>query len=198
MQKWPEYWPVNIGLSDAVGLPLVVSESGFGIYALDMMGQTIWNKCAAQALYEKLADFDFDIILTAEAKAIGLAEELSGLCEHTEYVVLRKSAKLYMPNPVSVEVQSITTTEKQHFYLGQDKLALLKNRRALIVDDVLSTGGTLKAMLEIARQASCQIVAIAVVLTEEVAWQSFEDIPVISLDHIPLPAYAQYADASTE
>ncbi|MDR0459661.1 MAG: hypothetical protein LBG68_04240 [Coriobacteriales bacterium] len=196
MSEWPGSWPVDIGAVEPISLPLVRSGAGFGIYALDMMGQTAWNEFAATALKDKLAGFDFDILLTAEAKAIGLAQELANSLGHSEYVVLRKSLKLYMPNPVSVAVQSITTTSLQHFYLGQDKLELLKGKKVCILDDVLSTGGTLRAMLQMAERIDCQVIVIAVVLTEEVAWQEFEGVPVVSLDHIPLPAMSeQYSPA---
>ncbi|MCL2136160.1 MAG: adenine phosphoribosyltransferase [Coriobacteriia bacterium] len=187
MNEWPDSWEVGIGLSEPIKLPLVRSDDGFGIYALDMMGQHDWNEAAASALYEKLGPYDFDIILTAEAKAIGLAQELSQRFGHSEYIVLRKSHKLYMPSPVSVQVQSITTTAPQTFFLGQDKIAKLAGLKACVLDDVLSTGGTMTAMLQMAKIANCLPVVIAVVLTEDTDWDEFAGLPVVKLDYIPLP-----------
>ena len=187
MNVWPKTWRVNLSEGFFTELPLVRSDDGFGIYALDMMGQTVWSQQCAEALADKLKTYDFDIILTAEAKAIGLAQALANHLNHPEYVVLRKATKLYMPDPISVEVKSITTTAQQTFYLGQDKVALLKDKRVCVLDDVISTGGTLHAMLQITKLTDCMPVVIAVVLTEETEWQEFDGVPVVSLDHIPLP-----------
>ena len=194
MSTWPETWQIDLGIEKLIDLPLVRDEGGFGIYALDLMGQTTSNQQIASVLKDRLAAFDFDIIVTAEAKAIALAQELARSFDHPEYVVLRKSLKLYMSDPVSVEVQSITTAQPQRFFLGRDKLDLLKNKRVCILDDVLSTGGTLHAMLQMAAQAQCEVIVIAVVLTEEIAWEEFEGVPVVALGHIPLPAMSVEMD----
>jgi len=193
MKEWPDVWQVYIGMTEPLNLPLVRDNAGFGIYALDLMGMTTANVHAALALKQKLAGFDFDIIVTAEAKAIALAQSLAESLQHPQYVVLRKSRKLYMRDPVSVEVQSITTAQIQNFFLGQDKVELLKNKKVCILDDVLSTGGTMRAMLHMANQVGCTVTAIAVVLTEEIRWTEFQDIPVVSLGHIPLPATLEFA-----
>jgi len=192
-QHWPQNWEVTMGLSqdDPVRLPLVQGSDGFSIYALDLMGQTELNSEIATRLKERLAAYDFDMIVTAEAKAIGLAQSLAEQLAMPEYVVLRKSLKLYMLDPVEVEVQSLTTKQHQHFYLGADKAALLKGKRVCILDDVLSTGGTMRAILHLAAQTGCTVVVIAVVLTEEKTWDKFSDVPVVSLGHIPLPGLSE-------
>ena len=188
-QNWPQDWQVTMGLrqGDPVHLPLVQGSDGFCIYALDLMGQTDLNFEIAARLKERLAAYDFDMIVTAEAKAIGLAQSLAEQLAMPEYVVLRKSLKLYMLDPVEVEVQSLTTKQNQHFYLGSDKVELLKGKRVCILDDVLSTGGTMRAIMHLAAQTECTVVVIAVVLTEEETWEKFSGIPVVSLGHIPLP-----------
>jgi adenine phosphoribosyltransferase len=193
-EQWPEVWKVSVDPEGdtSVELPLVRGDNGFSIYALDLMGQTDLNAQMAAALHRYLSPFDFDIILTAEAKAIALAQELAHMLKYDEYVVLRKSLKLYMHNPVSVDVQSITTNNPQHFYLGSDKLELLQGKRICILDDVLSTGGTMRAILHMAEQTACEVAVIAVVLTEEIAWEEFSGIPVVSLGHIPLPGTSEF------
>ena len=161
------------------------------------MGQTEWNKEAALELCRQLADagYEFDIILTAEAKAVALAQELSDCLGHPRYVVLRKSPKLYMRKPiVVVDVLSITTRAPQNFYLGNDQTALLEGKRVCVLDDVISTGGTMRAILRVARQVGFTVPVIATVLTEgEPLNGAFEGIPVVSLGHIPLPATREYA-----
>jgi adenine phosphoribosyltransferase len=170
-----------------VKLPLVVSPGGFSLYALDLMGRTEWNICAAKSLSERLVAFDFDRILTAESKAIALTQELASRLGQRDYVVLRKSQKLYMKDPVCVDVQSVTTTALQQFYLGRDQVALLEGRRVCVVDDVISTGGTAAAIFRMAEKIGFEVVVIAVILTEETPRTEYRGIPVVSLGHIPLP-----------
>jgi adenine phosphoribosyltransferase len=172
-----------------IDLPLVDSD-GFKIYAFDSMGRTRWNMAAAEALCQKLAAYDFDIMLTAESKAIALTEELSRLRGQADYVVLRKSRKLYMIDPVVLDVQSITTAARQQFFLGRAQQELLRGKRVCVVDDVISTGGTMGALFELARRLEFEVTVNACVLTEEKRWTDFDGVPVVSLGHIPLPAYS--------
>ncbi|MDR3121081.1 MAG: adenine phosphoribosyltransferase [Clostridiales bacterium] len=189
-KQWPAVWPVWLGPAlPEVELPLVVSPDGFGIYAFNLMGQAKWNEVSAVSLKEKLEALaaPFDIFLTAEAKAIGLTDELARLCGHETYVVLRKSRKLYMTDPVELDVKSITSPYPQKFFLGREDYELLRHKRVAVVDDVVSTGGTMNAFFELARQIDFSIVVVASVLTEETEWKEYNGAPVISLGHIPLP-----------
>ena len=188
-ETWPNTWPVKLG-ELAINLPLVRSDDGFGIYAFDPMGRGAWNIAAAQALAEQLAPYEFDILLAAESKSIALAEQLARLLGHDDYVVLRKARKLYMTDPMVMDVQSITTQARQQFFLGRDQQELLRGRRVCVLDDVISTGGTLRAVCGMARALDAEITAIACVLTEEARRSSFENVPVVVLDHIPLPAFS--------
>lgn len=88
---------------------------------------------------------DFDVILTAETKGIPLAYEMSRQ-SGKRYVVARKSVKLYMQNVAEVSVKSITTDNEQKLYLDEDDAALMNGKKVLIVDDVISTGESLKAL----------------------------------------------------
>ena len=188
--KWPAHWNVRFGDEmPEVALPLVVSAGGFGIYSFNLMGQAKINVACANLLKGKIEESGspFDILITAEAKAIGLTEELARLYGHDEYVVLRKSRKLYMNDPVELEVKSITTPEPQKFFLGREHYELLQNKRVVAVDDVISTGGTMHAFFEMSRKIGFEIVAVAAVLTEETQWTEYEGAPVFSIDHIPLP-----------
>ena len=185
---WPAAWPVHLGELE-IELPLVTSEDGFRIYAFDPMGRANWNRDAAQALAERLKGYDFDILLTAESKAIALTQELAWLLGQEDYVVLRKARKLYMADPLVMDVKSITTAATQQFFLGRNQQDLLRGKRVCVVDDVLSTGGTLRAIYAVAEKLGCTVAVNAFVLTEENRRDAFEGIPVVSLDHIPLPGY---------
>ena len=185
-QNWPLTWPIQLGDME-LALPLVRGGDGFQIYAFDLMGRGAWNVAAAEALARRLALFDFDLLLCAESKSIALAERLSRLLGQDDYVVLRKSRKLYMADPLVVGVKSVTTTAPQQFFLGRDQQDLLRGKRVCVLDDVISTGGTLRAMHEVARALRCDVIVNACVLTEEAAIEAFGGAPVVSLGHIPLP-----------
>lgn len=94
----------------------------------------------------------FDIIITAESKGIPLAYEMARE-SGKPYVVARKSVKLYMTDPISVSVKSITTAAEQTLYLSKEKAELLKGKKVLIVDDVISTGESLLALEKLVTEA---------------------------------------------
>lgn len=95
---------------------------------------------------------DFDIILTPEAKSIPMAYEMARQ-SGKPYVVARKAVKVYMRNPLEVKVTSITTKKEQSLYLGETEVELIKDKRVLILDDVISTGESLNAVRELLKQA---------------------------------------------
>ena len=108
---------------------------------------------------------EHDVILTAESKGIPLAYEMSRQ-SGIKYLLARKSAKLYMSNPVGVDVKSITTACLQTLYMDQHDLEYLHGKRVLIVDDVISTGESLNALEALVGKAGGNIVGKATVLAE--------------------------------
>ena len=103
------------------------------------------------------------------------------------YLEIRKSRKPFMTEPVGVTVQSITTTHRQEMWVGKEKYLPFVGKRLCFLDDVVSTGGTIDAMLELAGKIGVRISVIACILAEKKPWTRYRDIPVVSLDHIPLP-----------
>ncbi|MFV0529245.1 MAG: phosphoribosyltransferase family protein [Lachnospiraceae bacterium] len=186
--NWEPYLDVELG-KITVTLPLITTETGFRFYSFNMMGQAEWNRVAGQALYERLAasSLPFDYIITPEAKAIGLAEEVARLMEHTHYTVLRKSRKLYMKDALQVSVKSVTTDKPQLLFLDPEDARLLKGKTVCLLDDVLSTGGTVDAVQQMAEAAGFTISAICCALTEGSDIQEYKGIPITKLNHIPLP-----------
>ncbi len=118
---------------------------------------------SAKALLEKAPEFD--VIMTAECKGIPLAYEMARQ-SGKPYVVARKSVKLYMQDVVSVDVKSITTANTQTLHLDGEKAALLRGKRVLLVDDVISTGESLIALEKLTAAAGGEIVGRAAVLAE--------------------------------
>ena len=101
---------------------------------------------------------DADYVMTAETKGIPLAAELAKNLGHETYMVARKSVKAYMDNPIWVEDESITTEGKQKLYLSESDVNLIRGKRVLLVDDVISTGGSMKALRELAEKAGAEVI----------------------------------------
>ena len=108
-----------------------------------------------------------------------------------KYFIARKGAKAYMPDPLCVEDKSITTAGVQRLYLGRDDAELIQGKRILLVDDVISTGGSLKAMEELVKMAGGTVVGKVAVLAEGDAAQR-TDIKFLA----PLPLFN--ADGTTK
>ena len=139
----------------------------------------ITEKAAAELL--KVCP-EHDVVLTAEAKSIPLAYEFARQgCG--KYVVARKGIKVYMENPVSVTVKSITTAAEQKLHLGQTEVNEIKGKRVLIIDDVISTGESLYAMEQLVEAAGGIIVGKASVLAEGDAADRDD---IIFLERLPL------------
>ena len=151
------------------------------IAAFIMFGDVEITQASAAKLLERAPEFD--IIFTAEAKSIPLAYEMAKQAGRNDYVVARKAKKMYMKNVVSNEVDSITTAGKQHLYLGQTEVDKVKGKKVLIVDDVISTGSSLKAMEELVKKAGGNIVGKMAVLAEG---DAMERPDIIALHKLPL------------
>lgn len=144
-------------------LPICKISDDLSIAAFIMFGDVELTIACAKALLEKAPKFD--VIVTAEAKAIPLAYEMSRQ-SGKKYIPARKGKKLYMQSPVLIQVQSITTKNVQTLCIDQPELDYLNGKRVLIVDDVISTGGSLQAMEAIVAKSTGTVVARAAVLAE--------------------------------
>ena len=176
-----ETYPVEIaGLKR--DLRLFEIKPGLKIAILNILGDTELVQACAKALSEKLSDLEYDALVTAEAKSIPLAHALS-VETKKPYVVLRKAYKPYMGAALQAETLSITTGQPQTLILDEKDIDLMKGRRVMIVDDVISTGSTLQGMRMILEKAGASVAAEAAILTEgeRARWTD-----VIALGHLPL------------
>lgn len=150
------------------------------IAAFIMFGDVEMTEKVAEELLKICPEHD--VLVTAEAKGIPLCYEMARQgCRN--YVVARKGVKVYMRNPIEVTVNSITTQREQKLYLGEKTVEFLKGKRVLLVDDVISSGNSLKALEEIVEMAGAKIVGKAAVLAEGDA-KDRDDI--IYLEELPL------------
>ena len=150
--------------------------AGFVIFG----DQELTVACAAELL-KKAPEYDY--IITAEAKGIPLAHEMARQAGDAKYILARKGPKLYMRDIFSVSVNSITTAKEQKLYLDGADAALMAGKRILIVDDVISTGESLKALEALVEKAGGIIAGKMAILAEGDA-QERPDL--IYLEKLPL------------
>ena len=162
-------------------LPLCKITDDLYIGAFIMFSDVeITEACARELL--KIAP-EFDIIITAESKGIPLAYEMARQAGMNDYIVARKGPKLYMKNVVTTEVNSITTDHIQTLCLGQDEIDKMKDKRVLIVDDVISTGESLKSLEVLVNQVGGNIVGSMAVLAEG---EAADRDDILFLEKLPL------------
>ncbi len=179
------HYTVHLSEDYTVDLPMLDIGDGFCIYSFDMTGECEWNRIAAKELLKKLEPYDFDGFVTVQTKSCGITQAISE--KYPKYLEIRKSKKAFMVDPVGVSVQSITTHGKQELWIGKEKYEHFIGKKLCFLDDVVSTGGTIEAMLELAPKIGIEISVIACVLTEGIERTEYKGIPLVSLDHIPLP-----------
>lgn len=144
-------------------LPLCEVNEHLDIAAFILFGNVEVTIAAARELVEKCPDFD--VVVTPEAKSIPLAYEISRQTGKP-YIVARKGTKVYMTDPIKVSVVSITTQRPQELYLGREEVELMRGKKVLLVDDVISTGESIAALRELVKEAEGEEVAAAAVLAE--------------------------------
>lgn len=162
-------------------LPICPLNENLSIAGFVIFGDPELTVACARELLAKAPEYDY--IITAEAKGIPLAHEMARQAGDTKYILARKGPKLYMRDIFSVTVQSITTAKEQKLYLDGADAALMKGKRVLIVDDVISTGESLKALEALVEQAGGEICGRMTILAEGDA-QERPDI--IYLEKLPL------------
>lgn len=174
--------PVTIG-DVRRDLP-VIDVGGVSVALLNLLGDTELTEAAARELVRVMPD-GIDVLVTPEVKAVPLAHAMSRL-SGIPYVVARKTVKPYMVGAITRTVVSITTGTPQDLVIDGSDRARIEGRNVAIVDDVVSTGGTLHGLKELLTELGGNVAATLVVFTEG---DGHED--VISLGHLPLyPASA--------
>lgn len=163
-------------------LPLFEIKPGLRIAILNILGDTELVQACARELAQKVREVDFDIIVTAEAKSIPLAHALSVELKKP-YIILRKVYKPYMGDAIRAETLSITTGQPQLLILDEKDRETIKGKKALIVDDVISTGSTLQGMRMVLDKAGASVAGEAAILTEgdRAQWMHIH-----ALGHLPL------------
>lgn len=144
-------------------LPICKVNDHMDIAAFIMFSDVELTVACATELLKKCPEFD--VILTAEAKGIPLAYEMSRQ-SGKQWIPARKGAKLYMRDPVVIEDESITTAGKQTLVIDRKDIEYMNGKRILIVDDVISTGGSLHALETLAARSTGKVVGCCAALAE--------------------------------
>ena len=169
-------------------LPLCKLNDDLMIGAFVIFGdQELTVACARELL--KIAP-DYDYLLTAEAKGIPLIHEMARQHGDKKYFLARKKPKLYMTGVFEVDVDSITTADHQKLYLDIKDAEMMKGKRILIVDDVISTGKSLAALEKLCKEAGAEICGRMAILAEGDAIGR-EDIKYLE----PLPLFNSKGEA---
>ena len=165
-------------------LPLCPVTEDLYIGAFICFGDAELTEACGRELLKLVPQEEYDYLFTAEAKSIPLIHEMARQSGAKKYFIARKGPKAYMPDPLCVEDQSITTAAVQKLYLGRDDADLIRGKRILLVDDVISTGGSLKAMEKLVNMAGGTVVGRIAVLAEGDA-KNRDDIKFLA----PLPLF---------
>lgn len=174
-----EYYTIKIAGLERKLEKFPVSDS-LDIAAFIIFGDVELTIAGCKELLKRVPEFD--VIITPEAKSIPIAYEMARQ-SGKPYIIARKGVKVYMRNPLDVSVTSITTKNEQHLFLGETETSLLKNKRVLIVDDVISTGESLAAVRKLVAEAGGAEVAACSFLAEG---DAAERNDIIFLEKLPL------------
>ena len=175
-----KHYRINIGGVER-DLPICPLNDSLQIAGFVIVGDTELSEICAKELSKLLPEYDY--ILTAEAKGIPLAHDIARVSHNKKFICARKKPKLYMSGVFEVTVQSITTEGEQKLYLDTAEADLIRGKRLLIVDDVISTGKSLQALETLANEAGAVIVGKAAILAEG---EAAERTDIIYLQKLPL------------
>ena len=145
-------------------LPICEVNEHLDIAGFVIFGDVELTVKTAEALLAKLPEHD--VMITAESKGIPLIHEMARQSGVNRYILARKAPKLYMTDVFSVEVNSITTEHKQILCIDGKDAQFMQGKRVVIVDDVISTGESLKALETLVEKAGGNIVGRMAILAE--------------------------------
>ena len=162
-------------------LPICKVTDSLYIAGFVIFGDQELTVACARELLARAPEYDY--IITAEAKGIPLAHEMARQAGDRKYFLARKAPKLYMTGVFESSVKSITTAKEQTLYLDTADAALMKGKRILVVDDVISTGESLLALEKLVEKAGGNIVGRMAILAEGDAQERAD---LIYLEKLPL------------
>ncbi len=162
-------------------LPLCKLNDSLYIGAYVIFGDVEMTVAGAKALCDRIPEHD--VMITSEAKGIPLIYEMARILDGERHIIARKGVKLYMKDPVGVDVRSISTAKEQMLYLDRNDMDYMKGKRVVIVDDVISTGESLRALEKLVEYSGGNVVARMAILAEG---EAADRDDIIYLEELPL------------
>jgi adenine/guanine phosphoribosyltransferase-like PRPP-binding protein len=179
--------------SQSIDLPLVRIGDDLAIALLITVDHGVgFTERASRELAERLSDLQVDIVASVATMGIPLAIEVSRALGIDDYLIFQKTPKIHLADAIKEPVKSITTGRSQMLLFDRARVPVASGRRVALVDDVISTGASVKAALSLLRGVGAQPVAVGALLTEAQAWRSTlgKDADLVrSLGSIPLFRY---------
>ncbi len=182
MQKTDTYTLQIAGLERT--LPIINIAEGLSIASFVMLGDTQLIEAAAESLcsHPRFPREKIEMLVCPEAKAIPLTHALA-VRLGIDYVVLRKTEKSYMRNHLVEKTKSITTKSEQQLVLDGPDKERLSGKQVCIVDDVISTGGSIRAIEKMLAKIDCRVVSKAAALLED---GGYEGTDILYLEKLPV------------
>ncbi len=181
-------WTVDVA-GRPVELPIVAIKPDFAISLMMVIDLGVdFLSHAGQELAARLQPLKPEVIVGPATLGIPIAIEVSRALGLDRYVVLQKSPKIHLGDALTETITSITSKGEQRLLLDRRAVPLLEGKRAVVVDDVVATGSSLKGAIALARAAGAEVVGTGVILTEAQDWKAVlgaDAERVVSLGHIP-------------
>jgi adenine phosphoribosyltransferase len=173
-----------------IDLPLVALGPDLTIALLITVDHGLaFTRAAGEELASRLAPLEIELVATAATMGIPVAMEVTKGLGLDDYLVLHKTPKIHLRDALTEPVRSITTGPVQYLRLDRARLGEVAGKRVAFVDDVISTGSSAAAAVRLLRQAGCEVIAVAALVTETTAWRAElgEDADlVLALGEIPV------------
>ncbi|KRL06437.1 MAG: phosphoribosyltransferase family protein [Liquorilactobacillus hordei] len=176
-----EYYELKLGELTRK-LPLIRLNPTLTIASFVLLGDAELTHYAAQKLSEQITE-PFDYIVTMESKGVPLAQELSYCMGKKRYIVLRKKVKDYMKNPRVLSVNAITSSQDQVLVLDGEDAQIIAGKKILLLDDVISSGGSMITAKKLVEDAGGQVILQAAILAEG---EASERKDILYLERLPL------------
>ena len=176
--------------SQTRSLPIVPLSDELAIALLITVDHGVaFSARAGEDLAKLLSSFDVEVVVSVATMGIPLAIEASRALGLDDYVILQKTPKIHLADAVSEPVRSITTDSRQRLLFDRARVGAVAGKRVALIDDVVSTGASVRAALSLVRRVGGEPVAIGTLLTEAAAWRATldEDAGLVqSLGAVPL------------
>ena len=184
-----EFYQATIG-SQSLSLPIVELSSDLGVALLISVDHGVrFSEQAGRDLAEKLRSLEVEVIVSVATMGIPLAIETSRCLGIDDYLILHKTRKIHLANGYSHVVKSITTENEQRLFLDRARAHIISDKRVAVIDDVISTGGSMAAAVNLVREVGGSPVALGCMATEGTGWKEElgDDVElVVSLGAMPL------------